>query len=152
MNISKTPQFQSFQLGEVKHITPKDAFEALNSDEAFIIDVRELSETYSNYIPRDNVFFQPLSLINQKIPKFPTDILLIIACENGIHSVHVAELLEQHGFSNVVNLDGGLSEWKAQGLIFEYSDSVFSSCGCSCNEHDENSNSACASGCNSGCC
>lgn len=152
MNISKTPQFQSFQLGEVKHITPKDAFEAMDSDEAFIIDVRELSETQGNYIPHENVFFQPVSLINQKTPKLPKDILLIIACENGIRSVRVAEFLEQQGFTNVANLDGGLTEWKEQGLIFEFSDSVFSSCGCGCNEKDENTDSGCGSGCGTGCC
>lgn len=152
MNISKTPQFQSFQLGQVKHITPKEAFAAMDSDEAFIIDVRELSETQGNYIPHENVFFQPLSLINQKIPKLPKDVLLIIACENGIRSVRVAELLEQKGFTNVANLDGGLTKWKEQGLIFEFSDSVFSSCGCGCSETDENSNSGCGSGCGTGCC
>lgn len=36
---------------------------------------------------------------------------IIVICHHGIRSRHVALFLEHQGFSNVVNLSGGLDAW-----------------------------------------
>ena len=36
---------------------------------------------------------------------------IIVVCHHGIRSRHVALFLEHQGFSNVVNLSGGLDAW-----------------------------------------
>jgi rhodanese-related sulfurtransferase len=36
---------------------------------------------------------------------------IIVVCHHGIRSRQVALFLEHHGFSNVVNLKGGLDAW-----------------------------------------
>lgn len=36
---------------------------------------------------------------------------IIVVCHHGIRSRQVALFLEHHGFSNVVNLTGGLDAW-----------------------------------------
>lgn len=158
MNLSKTPQFQSFQLEGVNHISPADALEAINQGTALIIDVRELSETFSIYIPHDNVLFHPMSVIIERLNRIPTDKLLIVACNSGIRSVKVANLFNVQGFKTVANLDGGIEEWKKQGLPIEENTTTFtSSCGCGCSPSEETKeqeepSSGCGCDCSSGCC
>jgi rhodanese-related sulfurtransferase len=35
----------------------------------------------------------------------------VVICHHGIRSYHVARFLEQAGFTNVINLDGGVAAW-----------------------------------------
>lgn len=158
MNITKTPQYQSFQLEGVDHISPADALEAINQGTAVIIDVRELSETYSMNIPHNNVLYHPMSVIMDRLAHIPTDKLLIIICTTGIRSVKVTNLFTIQGLTNVANLDGGIEEWKKQGLPIEENTTTFtSSCGCGCSaseqcEPQEEASSGCGCDCSSGCC
>lgn len=158
MNITKTPQYQSFQLEGVNHISPADALEAINQGTAVMIDVRELSETYSMNIPHNNVLYHPMSVIMDRLAHIPTDKLLIIICTTGIRSVKVVNLFNVQGFKTVANLDGGIEEWKKQGLPIEENATTFSSgCGCGCatpeqTEQQEEPSSGCDCNCSSGCC
>ena len=36
---------------------------------------------------------------------------IVVLCHHGIRSRQVALFLEQHGFTNVVNLTGGIDAW-----------------------------------------
>jgi rhodanese-related sulfurtransferase len=154
MTLTKTPQFQSFHIEGVNHISPADAFEAINNGEAVIIDVRELAETHSNCIPHDNVLYHPMSVIMDRLVHLPMDKLLIVACNSGDRSVRVANLFVIKGFENVANLDGGLVRWKAEGFPFEAT--PVSSCGCGCSTpapvEKPESQSGCGCDCSSGCC
>ncbi len=35
----------------------------------------------------------------------------VVICHHGIRSRSVARYLEQHGFSNIINLSGGVAQW-----------------------------------------
>ncbi len=152
MALTKTPQFQSFHIEGVNHISPADAFEAINNGEAVIIDVRELAETHSNCIPHNNVLYHPMSAIMDRLAHLPTDKLLIVACNSGDRSVRVANLFVIKGFENVANLDGGLVHWKAEGFPFEATPVSSCGCGCSTPASFEKPEPQSECGCSSGCC
>lgn len=151
MKTTKTPQFQSFDLETVNHVSPNEAFKAITEGTAIIIDVRELSETYSEYIPHRNVLYHPMSVIMNRLVHIPTDKMLIVACTHGERSVKVANLFILQEFENVVNLDGGLEKWKSEGLPCEQNLASSCGCGCSSSESEVEPESGCG-GCSGGCC
>jgi len=116
MNVYETPKKQEFHLEGVKHISVKSAFELISDDKIFFIDVREKAEHRIEYFDFNNVFLYPLSTILDNIQLIPNGVPLVIVCNEGIRSAKVANLLNRQGFSNVSNLDGGIHEWRNQGL------------------------------------
>lgn len=85
-----------------------DKGEALN-----MIDVREQGEYAEDNI---GAVLVPLS----DIRNFEADAIedlkdkeLIVHCRSGVRSMEACMLLEQMGFSNVVNLEGGIMHWRA---------------------------------------
>ena len=52
--------------------------------------------------------------IEKKIPNLDDEIILY--CGGGFRSALAAEALQKMGYTNVVSMDGGIREWRAQGL------------------------------------
>lgn len=129
MDLTTIPKFQDFNIEGVKHISPTDAYFAIDLGEALLLDVREPDEIKLESIRMPDVLYHPMSVIMDRLEVLPTGKLLITACPGGVRSVKVANLLISQGFSNVANLDGGLMMWKAKGLPYESSVSF----GCGCN-------------------
>lgn len=156
MNLTKTPQFQNFNIDGINHISPKDAFAAINDGSAVIIDVREISETYSQSIPHNNVYYHPMSVILERLIHIPTDKLVIVASSHGERSVKVANLFTIKGMTNIANLDGGLEFWQKEGFPLEQVEQSGCGCGCGCGcstpEPEPDQPSGCGGGCSSGCC
>lgn len=155
MNLTQKPRFQGFHIEGIQHISPEDAFEAMKSGKAFMLDVREPNEVKLEMVDMPDVLYFPMSLIMKRLQNIPTDKLLITACPGGVRSSKVANLLIQQGIKNVANLDGGLTLWKAKSFPFESIISV----GCGCNtENTKNetepiqNNCSCDSDCKTGCC
>ncbi len=118
MNITSTPHNQNFNIEGIKHISPEDACNAIENNEAYLLDVREPEETIRESVRLPNVILHPMSAIMDSLVNIPTDKMIITACPGGVRSVKVADLLVHQGFKNVVNLDGGLMTWKSKGLPF----------------------------------
>ncbi len=62
------------------------------------------------HIPMRNVAAQLVELQQTLGPNHPIACL----CHHGIRSLHVADYLVQNGFTQVVNLDGGIDAWSQQ--------------------------------------
>lgn len=110
------PTLQDFHIPGVRHITPGNAYAALQKGEAIILDVREDDEFKTENIPLDNVIHHPMSVILDRLAYIPRDKYIITVCPGGVRSSKVANLLMEQGYPNVVNLDGGLTTWKSLGL------------------------------------
>ncbi|HYK95723.1 MAG TPA: molybdopterin-synthase adenylyltransferase MoeB [Candidatus Dormibacteraeota bacterium] len=86
---------------------------------ATLIDVREPVEWDAGHIP-DAVFI-PLGQLGQEIgaavPDKSTEIIL--QCRSGARSGRGTALLQQLGYTNVVNMAGGILDWEANGLPIE---------------------------------
>jgi rhodanese-related sulfurtransferase len=130
MKTTDKPILQDFHIEGVKHINPLDALKAITKGEAVMLDVREINEVKLESVPLDRVLNHPMSVIMDRLSYIAKDQYIIVACPGGVRSVKVTNLLIQHGYPDVANLDGGLMMWKAKGLPFE---SRISSGGCGCN-------------------
>ena len=84
-----------------------------------LVDVREPSE-YDVSIPADNVIYLPLSRLAQYqldvIPDELTDKAqqIVVFCHHGIRSAQVVMWLRQQGWTNVLNMAGGIDAWASE--------------------------------------
>ena len=76
---------------------------------ALLIDVREQNEYDDIHIPGAQLF--ALSELAQSYRDLPTDKPLVMQCRSGARSAKAAEFLLQNGYSDVVNMTGGILAW-----------------------------------------
>lgn len=78
-------------------------------DGATLIDVREPDEFATARIPfAVNV---PLSTLGERAGEIPTEGDVYIVCQAGGRSARTVEALENAGWSNVINVEGGTQQW-----------------------------------------
>ena len=90
-----------------KTITSNEAINIIENKKAVIIDVRTKEEYSLGYIK--NAINNPIDSFNVNYDK---DTIIIVYCASGVRSANVANLLINKGYTNVYNLDGGLTNWK----------------------------------------
>ena len=102
---------------DVEQVNAADAARLLEaSDPPLVVDVRERDEWDEGHlpaavhIPRGSLEFR----IERAAPDRATPIL--VYCTVGARSAFAAKTLDEMGYANVVNLDGGIVEWKRTGL------------------------------------
>ena len=76
-----------------------------------LVDVREVSE-YEN--ANLNGLLIPLQTVPQNLDKFEKDKQVVVMCRSGKRSANAVMFLEDNGFSEVYNLEGGILDWKAE--------------------------------------
>src|SRR5207245_2132636 len=89
----------------------------LSSDEQpVVVDVRELDEWEQGAIPGavhiPRGFLE--SQIEQKVPD--RDRPVVVYCAGGARSAFAAKSLQELGYTNVVSLTGGFTDWKRNGF------------------------------------
>lgn len=93
-----------------KRISGREAQAAIESNPHLkIIDVRTEAEYFQYHIP-DSILI-PMNLIPQYIHKLDKDEFYLIICEHSVRSIHVCNFMAQNGFTNIINIDGGMSEY-----------------------------------------
>lgn len=130
MKTTEKPTLQDFQIEGVKHIAPQDALDAVRRGEAVLLDVREENEWKIETISLYYVYYQPMSVIMERLSYIPRDKAIITVSQSGERGTRVANLLNANGFACVANLDGGFREWKSAGLPIDHKLSFGCSCGC----------------------
>jgi len=103
---------------DIKRIPPEEAKQLLDAGEHVYLDVRSTPEFSAGHVPgaRNVPLLEPdasgrmapnprfLEVVEKN---FPCDSKLITGCMKGGRSMKAAELLQQAGFSNVVDMRGG---------------------------------------------
>jgi len=82
-----------------------------------ILDVRGLSEYQAQHIP--GAMHLHMGKVPQHLDQIPRDEPLAIQCGGGLRSQVVASILQKHGYTNVVNLAGGIGAWQQAKLPIE---------------------------------
>ncbi|MGC8823119.1 MAG: rhodanese-like domain-containing protein [Bacteroidales bacterium] len=77
------PTLQDFHIEGIKHVTPQNAFVSVINGEAIMLDVREENEWKLESIPLDGVYYQPMSLIMERLSFIPKDKAIIVFCPGG---------------------------------------------------------------------
>ncbi len=77
-----------------------------NKEDFVLVDVREPYEHEDGILPGVNI---PTSVIQMEFNQIPKDKEVVIYCMTGSRSSMVINFLEQNfGYTNLVNLDGGI--------------------------------------------
>lgn len=98
----------------VKQISAKQLQAKMQQEEnAFILlDVRE-PEEFSVASIAGSILI-PLNQLQQRVEELDRRREIVVMCHHGIRSQQAAEYLEYCGFSEVVNLTGGIEAWSCQ--------------------------------------
>ena len=106
----------SSDTGSITQITPKESAGLVANEFAVIIDVRTVGEWHGKHI--DGAVLIPLSELKSRVNELKQyqGKQLIMQCAVGGRSSKAVELLQQAGFSNVVNMNGGIIAWEKANL------------------------------------
>jgi glyoxylase-like metal-dependent hydrolase (beta-lactamase superfamily II)/rhodanese-related sulfurtransferase len=86
-----------------------------------VLDVRRPAEYQSGHVP--GAHHTPLSSIEKELTSLALakDQETAVICAGGYRSSAAASLLQQHGFTNLINITGGTNAWINAGLPVETS-------------------------------
>jgi rhodanese-related sulfurtransferase len=98
-----------------KTISPHVVTRMINSEEAILLDVREIKDFSLGHIA--GAINIPYTKLNQRIPELEQyrTKAIIVADKQSQHSGSVGRKLQQEGFS-ALRLAGGMMEWQNQSL------------------------------------
>jgi molybdopterin/thiamine biosynthesis adenylyltransferase/rhodanese-related sulfurtransferase len=105
--------------GEIAEVDASRARDLIAGGDTAVVDVRERDEWDEGHlpgavhVPRGNLE----SRIEAAVPDKARPVLLY--CASGNRSAFAAKSLEELGYTNVVSLAGGFTDWKRNGLPFE---------------------------------
>jgi len=74
-----------------------------------LLDVRQPWEV--DVCKIENSVLIPMSQIPAKIDSLDAEREIVVICHHGIRSRSVGRYLEHAGFSNIINLSGGVDQW-----------------------------------------
>lgn len=99
--------------GTYQNITPKQLNLMLRKKDFLLVNVHV---PYEGEIPGTDVFV-PYNEVQKRASMFPTDrqAQIVVYCMTGRMSAIAAEALVRMGYTNVLNLDGGMVAWEKEG-------------------------------------
>ncbi len=99
--------------GAYKNVSVNDL---KNSSEAnkLILDVRQPDEFAQGHVPGAKLI--PLGNLKARLAEVPNDAPVYVVCQSGGRSQTASDLLSKNGKSDVRNVQGGTSAWKAAGF------------------------------------
>ena len=94
--------------------------EKLAESDVQIVDVRRPAEYVNGHVPR--AFNAPLASLDRSLSPLPLkkEMLTAVICAGGYRSSAAASLLENQGFSNLINVSGGTGAWINAGYPVEH--------------------------------
>jgi glyoxylase-like metal-dependent hydrolase (beta-lactamase superfamily II)/rhodanese-related sulfurtransferase len=101
-------------LGCHRRLTPDQAVALLRTpNPPLVLDVRQPGEWEESRI--DGALNLPLTVLAAEIDRVPSGRALMVHCKGGYRSTVAASLLLRAGFSDLVELHGGIDAWSAAG-------------------------------------
>jgi len=104
-NAQETAQIRQISTGELERLLDQAA-----SGGIVFIDVREPDEYAEGHI--EGVVNMPLSTLEDTYSQLPKDKEIVIICRSGNRSMQAAQLLREKGYTRLVNVQGGMLDWK----------------------------------------
>jgi rhodanese-related sulfurtransferase len=95
----------------MRHLTPRQLKDYLDQtkEAPFLLDVREPWEYQVCHL--EGVQLLPMRQIPTTYQTLDRHRETVVICHHGVRSYQVAYFLEHMGFTNIVNLTGGLAAW-----------------------------------------
>lgn len=83
------------------------------SNDVILLDARELKEFKTSHLKNARFVGYEKFKLKKTIKTLPNkDAKIVVYCSLGVRSEDVAEKLKKAGYTNVLNLYGGIFEWK----------------------------------------
>lgn len=104
------------QKGGANQLTPQEAIQKMNHDDAVVVDVREDKEISQGKIR--NAIHIPLGSLKDRtseLEKYKGKPMIMV-CRSGNRSMHALNILRKSGFENLFNLKGGVMAWQSANL------------------------------------
>lgn len=96
---------------KVTQISTADLQQRLSSGQpTFLIDVRTPDEWKEGHIAQAKLM--PLQNLENEIKGVKKDQEIVIICRSGNRSMQAVEILGKMGYTNLVNVQGGMLAWK----------------------------------------
>jgi len=105
------------QLTKLDQMTVQELKSHLEKKDVHLLDVRASSEFASERLPHAVHVY--VGYLADQLSKIPTGKKLVVQCQSGDRSSIASSVLRHKGVTNVVNLIGGLNEWKKAGYAVE---------------------------------
>ena len=111
----------------INQVSVHEAAELQRLDAAILIDLRDVRELQKmGIVPR--AFHAPRGMLEfwtdpdspYHKPVFRTEKKLVLFCASGLRSALAARTLQDMGMDNVLDMEGGFTEWKMQDLPVDY--------------------------------
>jgi rhodanese-related sulfurtransferase len=99
---------------DFKHISAEELQHLLQQGDIRLIDVRTDAEVARGKIPQGESI--PLHLIPLRLNELDKQAATVFYCQMGGRSAQAAAFAAGNGFSNVYNLQGGITAWAYAGL------------------------------------
>jgi rhodanese-related sulfurtransferase len=101
-------------------VSPAQATQLINREDALVIDVREPGEYGAGHIlGAKNVPLSRIDSSGAEVAGKRKDRPVILYCETGNRSARAAATLKGQGYTKVLNLAGGMGAWQQAGLPVE---------------------------------
>jgi rhodanese-related sulfurtransferase/TusA-related sulfurtransferase len=100
---------------ERKHpnvVTNEELENKRNENNSVVLDVRESAEYAFNHIP--NAISIPMGELENRLNELNKEAEIYVVCRTGSRSDLAAQKLVEKGFTNVINVVPGMSEWSGE--------------------------------------
>lgn len=101
-------------MADFKNITVAELQALLQSKPPKLVDVRTDAEVARGKIPQGDVL--PLHLIPMRLSELDKQATTVFYCQMGGRSAQAAAFAAANGFTDVYNLQGGITAWAHAGL------------------------------------
>jgi len=99
----------------LERLTPEQALVAVE-DGALLVETRSLDEQHGQGGAIPGALHHPLSVVLWRMDELPRDTRVILICREGYSSSLAAAHLQQLGFRDATDVEGGVDAWIAAGL------------------------------------
>jgi rhodanese-related sulfurtransferase len=97
-------------------VSAQQAVMLINRSNAIVVDIRDKKDFDAGHIvDAVHIPMTKLSVRVTELDKHKAD-PVIVACRLGSQSIDAVKVLKSAGFTQVLRLSGGMTEWRAQGL------------------------------------
>lgn len=93
-------------------VTAPELKEMMEQAQPVLLDVRTLDEIHTCMI--EGSVHIPMNDIVERHHELNPNETYVCICHHGMRSASVAQFLLERGFTNVINLQGGIEAWAAQ--------------------------------------
>ena len=106
------------QQSNVPSLSPTEVNDALQEGNDFVLfDVRRLEEINRGVIDPDIINYDFYADdFKDNVAKLDRDDTYYVYCHAGGRSAKTVKMMQDMGFKNVFNVDGGITKWKADGM------------------------------------